>query len=267
MIEEIPAEYELPEERDLCNMSKFLYYNIGKDNTFNIVKGKIYSANIIKSLLVKQSTHEEEVEYFKNLIGAGLTNVESFFAYALKHQGSSLVICAINDYLTYYTNSMFKYVCQSSISADAICAEYNDLAATAGTNVSCKYVQKVLNDTVKEFCAINQGKSIEDLIAIDRHAIHRDMLEFKYSIKLCFTYINFLDMNKYLKECKQRFEYPYIVFVMDKDHEQYLDFRTTIGDQIVNRFIMAYSDNDNIPNGGMCYRVFRTMDDKFIFTR
>lgn len=267
MIEEIPAEYELPQERDLCNISKFLYYNMEKGNVFNLKKGKIFSANITKSVLIRQSVHEEEVDYFKNLIGAGLTNVESFFGYCLKHKESSYVLCVVDDYLTHYANSMFKYVCQSSVSADAICAEYNDLTGLAGTNVSCKYVQKVLNDTVKEFCAINQGQSIEQLIAIDKHAIHRDMLEFRYRIKLCFTYINFLDMNKYLRGCEQKFDYPYIVFIMDKDHEHYKEFHTTVGNKLINRYIMVYNESENIPNGGMCYRVYRTMDDKFIFTR
>lgn len=259
MIEEIPTEFKVLEEKYLADTSWYLGLELGD--------GKIYSANVLRSKFIKKDLFDEESSYFRNLIGAGLTNEVSFFTYAEKHKGNSNILGDVDSYLTHYVNNMFRYLCGSIITADSICAEYGDVCRLANTNMSCKYALKALNEIVREFCRINHQPPVHTSARLAVKDPKHEMLEFLYYVRLGFTHLKTWEMNRYLEGCKQDFTFPYIVFTMDQDHKYYNEFSNLIGENFVNRYLMVYATDKNIPNGGVGYSLYKTMDGKFIFTR
>lgn len=259
MIEEIPTEFRVLEEKYLADTSWYLGLELGG--------GKIYSANVLRSVFMTKERFDDESSYFRNLIGAGLTNEASFFAYAEKNITNSMLLAVIDEYLTHFINNMFKFMCGSIISADSIFAEYGDVCKLANTNMSCKYALKALNDIVIEFCRINHQPPVHTSARLAIKDPKHEMLEFLYYVRLGFTYVPLWTMNKYLEGCKQEFEYPCIVFTMDQQHKHYKEFSNLVGENFVNRHLMVYSSNSHMPNGGVGYSVYKTMDGKFIFTR
>lgn len=259
MIEEIPTEFKVLEEKYLADISKYLGLELGHH--------KIYSANVIRSVFIKKIHFDEESSYFRNLIGAGLTNEASFFAYAEKNLENSGILTEIDKYLTHFINNMFRYLCGSIISADSIFAEYGDVCKLANTNMSCKYALKALNDFVREFCRINHQPPVHTSARLAIEDPKHEMLEFLYYVRLGFVHVSSWEMDNYLRGCKQDFTYPFIAFTMDQQHERYNEFSSIVKEDFVNRYLMVYASNSNIPNGGIGYSVYKTMDGKFIFTR
>lgn len=190
MVKKVPYEYGDMEERDLIAFTN--------PNSLAKEPGVGYDINVINRIGVKKEIVDEEKEHFRNLIGAGLTNVDSFVNYCINNEANSLVVSSLGNYLCIYINNLFRFVYGSKANIDSAFTDYAELSNSNDEMV--KSVFNIYSNFLRELIEVNQDNV--DCIKIDDKCKEGNLLYIAYKVKVRFTCIRW-DVRNILLDTKK----------------------------------------------------------------
>lgn len=250
------------EEKDLLgfaslsNLDKF----IGEGSGIGDMKYTAYKANIIKKIDVCVDKIDEEKAAFRELIGAGLTNVESFVNYARKNT-HSLFIRKLDCVLTAYVNNLIKYVCEKKSSADSIVDEYEYLIKLANSNMSMRFTLNALNKYIEELCVLNKDNA--DCVIFDNDYIDSSLVYIAYRTSVTFTWAH-LPLKLKLRDNKTLINDDNNIWTSIQAGSDTAEFISKVLDSLfVNRMIKVYAYNPKSVISVHSFYVFKTLTNGY----
>lgn len=203
-------------------------------------------------------TADEDNRLFNEALAAGKTNIDSFIQIGLKAHSSNLLSCA-GIYLTAYTNEIFKYVCNSTISIDNIYEDYNELVSAARTNTTVRFGLNMINDIITGF--IESNSEDENHISVDTGGIDGRLLLGFFRIRIAFNVIPFFiakaiqDRSNIAPTLDEKGLYLDVV----KNSQLYNTIKERLDGQFHKRSLRLYMrnyDNTNIYRSVTIYQTF-----------
>lgn len=229
------------------------------------MRGGYYADLVKKGGWIQSEESEREDKIAKELLAAGLTNLESFITLGSKLAISSESTLAIDydHYLTNYTNEIFNFVCDSNIAIDDLYEDYKELAKYAQTNSTVRFGFNTLNSVLREFIEVNSNEHTH--IGVDTDGLNSDLLYGRYKTRVAFYKIpNFIAKNIIDKNNSQPvIDATGVYIAVKKDSELYKRLRDTLDQYFVNRMLRIYMQPHNSVQSIRSVTIYKTFREDY----
>lgn len=228
-----------------------------------------YCANLLRGVNIQNKDIADDIvskldELFK--VGSE-SGVKAFVEYGLKCD-EIRVFPRINDYLTSYTNELFKYVCNTTTHIDNFFEDYNDLVTLSQSNTNARFVINLVNKFVEQFIEINKDEKTRldhDIYKTGSLEDQNSNLCVVYRVRVVFTKacISLLRLLLNSDGLKPELDKNSIVLNIPKGSSVYNSFAAQVNGCFENRMLRLYLENPNSTQGLTRVTVFKCMDDSF----
>lgn len=225
-----------------------------------------YYADLVKKGgWIQSEESEREDKIAKELLAAGLTNLESFVNLGSKLAISSESTLAIDydHYLTNYTNEIFNFICDSNIGIDDLYEDYKELAKYAQTNSTVRFGFNTLNNVMREFIEVNSKETTH--IGIDTAGLNNDLLYAKYKARVAFYKVpNFIAKNIVDKNNSHPvIDATGVYIAVKRDSELYKRLKDTLDPYFVNRMLRIYMHPYNSVQSLRSVTIYKTFREDY----